>query len=109
MLLARQHLERHPVAVDAVAGDHLDGVRRDDGRVPELLGPLVRVGDVHLDQRGAQLGAGVPEGERVLPARHRHQDRLLTSEHAPPTDGLEHVVPEEVDEVGPTEGGVVTP
>jgi alpha-1,2-mannosyltransferase len=57
--------EREPVAVDAEAADHPGGDRRDHRVLPELLA-RVDVGDVHLDQRGAEHGAGVPERVRVM-------------------------------------------
>jgi len=48
-----------PVAVHAEPADHPGRDRRDDRVLPELL-PRVDVGDVHLDQRGAQQRTGVP-------------------------------------------------
>jgi alpha-1,2-mannosyltransferase len=52
--------ERQPVSVDAQAGDHAGGDRRHHRVVPELLA-RVDVGDVHLDERGPQHGARVPD------------------------------------------------
>ncbi|RKR91676.1 alpha-1,2-mannosyltransferase [Micromonospora pisi] len=57
--------QRQPVAVDAQPGDHTGGDRGDNRVVPELL-PGVDVGDVHLDQRGSEQGAGVPDRVRVM-------------------------------------------
>jgi hypothetical protein len=51
--------QREPVAIDSQPADHAGGDRRDDRVVPELL-PRVNVGDVDLDQRSTQQGAGVP-------------------------------------------------
>ena len=59
---AGDDLEGHPVAVDAPCpAITLGGVRRDHRGVPELLRAAVRVGEVHLDQRRGQLGAGVEQ------------------------------------------------
>lgn len=57
--------QRQPVAVHAESGDHTGGDRGDDRVVPELL-PRVDVGDVHLDQRPAEHGAGVPDRVRIM-------------------------------------------
>src|SRR6478735_3397395 len=62
-------LERDPVALDALARHHRDGVRGDDRRVPELLGPLEGVGDVHLHQGRLELRAGVVDGVGVVRPR----------------------------------------
>src|SRR5919198_1860582 len=57
-LPAGQVLQRQPVAVDAQADDHPGRHRGEVRVVPELL-TGVHVGDVHLDQRAGELGAGV--------------------------------------------------
>ncbi len=56
-----QVAERQPVPVQPQPADHAGGDRGDHRVVPELL-PGVDVGDVHLDQRGAEHGAGVAHG-----------------------------------------------
>src|SRR5262249_5419025 len=67
--------------------------------------------EVDVQARGAVPGTveHVPERERVLPAGHRDQHRLVAREHAPPANSLQHMMPEKVEEVGPAEGRVVTP
>jgi hypothetical protein len=62
---SRDVVQREPVPVDAEAADDSGGDRGHDRVVPELL-PGVNVGDVHLDQRGAQQGAGVPQRVRIM-------------------------------------------
>lgn len=57
--------QSQPVTVHAEAADHAGGDRRDDRVVPELLAG-VDVGDVHLDQRRAEHGAGVPDRVRIM-------------------------------------------
>src|ERR1041384_546054 len=52
--------QRQPVAVDAEAADHAGGHGGDDRVVPEVLA-RVDVGDVHLDQRPGDQGAGVAQ------------------------------------------------
>ena len=54
-----------PVAVHAEPADHPGGDRGDDRVVPELL-PGVDVGDVHLDQRPTEHGAGVADRVRIM-------------------------------------------
>lgn len=57
--------QRQPVAVHAQSADHTGGDGGDDRVVAELL-PRVDVGDVHLDQRPAEHGAGVPDRVRIM-------------------------------------------
>src|SRR3954452_23803182 len=87
-------LQRHPVAVDAVAGDDRDGVGSDHGGVPELLRPLLRVGEVHLDQRRHQLAAGVEDRVGVVRPRGRveHDRGLLVGGGVEPVEHLALVV-----------------
>ncbi len=54
-----QVLQGQRVPIDAQPADHSGGHGGDHRMVPELL-PGVDVGDVHLDQRPPQQGAGVP-------------------------------------------------
>jgi alpha-1,2-mannosyltransferase len=54
-----------PVAVHAEPADHPGGDRGDDRVMPELL-PGVDVGDVYLDQRPAEHGAGVAHRVRIM-------------------------------------------
>src|SRR6266498_2777382 len=61
-LPARQMLQRQPVAVDAEPDDRTGRHRGEVRVVPELLAG-VHVGDVHLDQRPGELGAGVAYGD----------------------------------------------
>jgi len=65
VLAASQVLQREPVPVDAQPADDPGGDGGDHREVPELL-PRVDVGDVHLDERSAQQGAGVAERVRVV-------------------------------------------
>jgi alpha-1,6-mannosyltransferase len=65
VLAVSEMLQRQPVPVDAQPADHPGGDGGDHGVVPELL-PGVDVGDVHLDQRPAQQGTGVPDRVRVV-------------------------------------------
>jgi len=61
----RQMGQGQPVPVDAQPADHPGRDGRDDRVVPELL-PGVDVGDVYLDERAAEQGAGVPDRVRVV-------------------------------------------
>jgi alpha-1,6-mannosyltransferase len=65
VLSVGEMLQRQPVAVDTQPTDDSGGDRRDDGVAPELL-PGVDVGDVYLDERGAQQGTGVTDRVRVV-------------------------------------------
>jgi hypothetical protein len=65
VLSLREMLQGKPVAVDAEPADHPGGDRGDHGVVPELLAG-VDVGDVYLDERAAQQGAGVADRVRVV-------------------------------------------
>jgi alpha-1,6-mannosyltransferase len=58
-------LQRQPVSVDSQPTDDSGGHGGNHGVVPELL-PGVDVGDVYLDQRGAQQGTGVADRVRVV-------------------------------------------
>ncbi|GFJ88031.1 membrane protein [Phytohabitans rumicis] len=64
-LPAREVLQGQHVPVDAEAADHPGGHRGHHRVVPELL-PGVDVRDVHLDERGAQHGAGVAHRVRIM-------------------------------------------
>jgi hypothetical protein len=65
VLAVSQVLQGQPVPVDAQPADDPGRDGGDHRVVPELL-PGVDVGDVHLDERPAQQGAGVPERVRVV-------------------------------------------
>jgi hypothetical protein len=65
VLAVAQMAEGEAVSVDAQPTDHPRGDGGDDGVAPELL-PGVDVGDVYLDQRGAEKGAGVADRVRVV-------------------------------------------
>jgi hypothetical protein len=64
----REMVQGQPVPVHAEAADDSGRYRRDHRVVPELLA-RVDVGDVHLDQRRPQQGAGVPDRVRVMRPR----------------------------------------
>ncbi len=61
----RDMVQRETVPVDPEPADDAGGDGGHDRVVPELL-TRVDVGDVHLDQRGAEQGAGVPQRVRVV-------------------------------------------
>src|SRR6266480_2775170 len=65
--------------------------------------------EVETGRAVALVDQDVPERERVLAARDRDEHVLVAREHAVLPDGLADLVPEEVDEVRRTEGGVVAP
>jgi hypothetical protein len=64
----REMVQGEPVPVHAEAADDSGRYRRDHRVVPELL-TRVDVRDVHLDERRAQQGAGVPDRVRVMRPR----------------------------------------
>ncbi len=63
-------------------------------RVPELLGTLLGVGDVHLDERRTELRAGVEERQRVVRPRTGVEDdrRALVGGGVEPVEQLALVV-----------------
>jgi alpha-1,6-mannosyltransferase len=61
----RQVVQGEPVPVDAEPADDPARHGRHDRMVPELL-PGMDVGDVHLDQRTGEQGAGVPQRVRIV-------------------------------------------
>jgi hypothetical protein len=61
----RDVTQRETVPVDPESTDDAGGDGGHDRVVPELL-TRMDVGDVHLDQRGAEQGAGVPQRVRVV-------------------------------------------
>jgi hypothetical protein len=66
--LGRQHgevVQGEPVPVDAEPTDDAGGDRGHDGVVAELL-PGMDVGDVYLDERSTEQGAGVAQRVRVV-------------------------------------------
>src|SRR5206468_2886398 len=79
------------------AGLRLDGIV-EDAEVEVEAGRPVALLDQHLPQR-----------QRVLASRHRHQHGLLGREHPVRADRLADLSPEDLDEVRLAEGGVVPP
>src|SRR5437879_4844618 len=79
------------------AGLRLDGIV-EDAEVEVEAGRPVALLDQHLPQR-----------QRVLASRHRHQHGLLGREHPVLADRLADLIAEELDEVRLAEGGVVPP
>src|SRR5206468_6521365 len=55
----------------------------------------------------AEVAQDVPEGERVLPSRHRHQYPIARLDHVEVVEGLAHLLPAVVQEAVPAEPGIV--
>src|SRR6478672_1970294 len=77
LVLACEVPQREQIALDAEADDHAGGDRTQVGVMPKFLARM-DVGDVHLDQRRAQLGARVPQRDRGVGQRARIEHDRFT-------------------------------
>lgn len=70
---AGQVSQRQHVALNTESDDHPGGHGAQIRVVPKVLAG-VHIRDVHLDQRRAQFGAGIPQGDRGVGERARVED-----------------------------------